>query len=193
VLDSCKGVILLTAHWQADQPHIFSGANSELYCDYLDEHLKDLSKEAWEITYPAKGHPELAKRIKERFDAADYSAVLDDKRGWNHVTCVTMILLRPDGDLPCIQLSIPQTENTTGDCFKYGKILAAFHDGGYCILGSGSSYHNFEAIIPSIMGVPGAPPIPYNRPFEGELERVATKVKGREEEKGSASLERNFS
>jgi hypothetical protein len=30
------------------------------------------------------------------------------------------------------------------------------------------------------MGVPGAPPIPNNRPFEDELERVTTKLKGEE-------------
>jgi len=185
VLDGCKGVILLTAHWQADQPQITSSAKPELYYDYFDEQAKDLPKEAWEITYPAKGDPELAKRIKERFDAAGYSAVLDDKRGWDHGTWVPMILLRPDGDLPCIQVSIPETANTAEDCIKYGQILGSFRDEGYCVLGSGSSYHNFEAIIPSIMGVPGAPPVPNNRPFEDELERVATKLKGEERMKAA--------
>jgi aromatic ring-opening dioxygenase catalytic subunit (LigB family) len=104
---------------------ITSSAKPELCYDYFDEQAKDLPKEAWEITYPTKGDPELAKLIKERFDAAEYSAVLDGKRGWDHGTWVPTILLRPDEDLPCIQVSIPETANTVEDCIKYGQILGS--------------------------------------------------------------------
>ncbi|KIN03244.1 hypothetical protein OIDMADRAFT_40838 [Oidiodendron maius Zn] len=141
VLDGCNGVIL-----------------PELYYDYIKENEGELPKEAWEIKYSAKGDPDLAKRIKERFDDAGYVAVLDEKRGWDHGTWVPMILLRTEGDLSCIQVSIPQTSNTTEDCIKYGRILASFRDEGYCILGS----------------------VPNNRPFEDELEGVATQLKGQE-------------
>jgi len=57
---------------------------------------------------------------------------------------------------------------------KLGRSLEAFRDEGYVVLGSGSSYHNFEAVIDSIMGKPGAPPVPSNRPFEDAMEEVAT-------------------
>ena len=96
-------------------------------------------------------------------------------------TWIPMILLRPNGDLPCIQVSIPQTLNSAEDSLKYGRVLESFRHEGYCILGNGSSYHNFAAIILSIMGVPGAPLIPDNRPFENELKRAATKLKGKRE------------
>jgi len=42
------------------------------------------------------------------------------------------------------------------------------------------------------MGVPGAPPIPNNRPIENEIERVATKMKGQERMKAAASWRDNF-
>jgi len=173
VLDGAKGVILVTAHWQTEQPHISSGANPEIYYDYFDEEAKQLPKEAWEIKYPGKGDPVLAQRIKERLDLEGFESVLDDKRGWDHGVWVPMLLLRPQADIPVVQVSIPTPKKETEQSLKLGIALESFRDDGYVILGSGSSYHNFDAIIPSIMGVPGAPPVPNNRPFEDAMEKVA--------------------
>jgi aromatic ring-opening dioxygenase catalytic subunit (LigB family) len=180
VLDGAKGVILVTAHWQTDQPHISSGANPEIYYDYFDEESKQLPKEAWEIKYPCKGDPILAQRIKERLDKEGFESVLDDKRGWDHGVWVPMLLLRPQADIPVVQVSIPTPEKETEHSLKLGVALESFRNEGYVILGSGSSYHNFDAIIPSIMGVPGAPPVPNNRPFEDAMEKVAT-IESRDE------------
>lgn len=174
VLDGAKGVILVTAHWETDQPHISSGANPELYYDYFDEQAKDLPKEAWEIKYAGKGDPELARRIKEKLDKDGFESVLDDTRGWDHGVWVPMILLRPQADLPVVQVSIPTgADAATEGSLKLGRSLEAFRDEGYVILGSGSSYHNFNAVIDSIMGKPGAPPVLSNRPFEDAMEEVA--------------------
>jgi len=175
VLDGAKGVIIVTAHWETEQPHISSGPAPEIYYDYFDHLSKDLPKEAWEIKYPgAKGDPELARRIKDKLDKDGFEAVLDDKRGWDHGVWVPMILLRPQADLPIVQVSIPNGADAATDrALKLGRSLEAFRDEGYVILGSGSSYHNFAAVIDSIMGVPGAPPVPSNRPFEDAMEEVA--------------------
>jgi len=183
VLDGVKGVIVVTAHWQEDQPHISSGATPELYFDYFAEESKNLPKEAWEFEYKSPGNPELAQRMKERFDAAGYNAVLDEKRGWDHGVWVPMILLRPQADLPVVQMSIPSAgPNENEESLKYGKVLESFRNEGYLILGSGHSYHNYDALIGSIMVMPGkeAVPVPSNRPFENELERVSTKLVGEE-------------
>lgn len=181
VLDGAKGVIVVTAHWQTDQPHISSAAYPEMYYDYFEEEAKSLPKEAFEIKYSGPGNPALAKHMKEIFDAAGYEAVLDDKRGWDHGVWVPMLLFRPQADLPVVQLSIPLSgPKEDVESLKLGKVLESFRDEGYVILGSGHSYHNYEAVIGSIMGGPGAAPIPDNRPFEDELEKVATKLKGEE-------------
>lgn len=174
VLDGAKGIIVVTAHWQTDQPHISSGANPQIYYDYFAEEAKQLPKEAWEIKYPGKGDPDLAQRIKERLDQSGFESVLDDQRGWDHGVWVPLLLLRPQADIPVVQVSIPNPADETKMSLKLGAALESFRDDGYVILGSGSSYHNFDAIIPSIMGVPGAPPIPNNRPFEDAMERVAS-------------------
>jgi len=184
VLDGCKGVIVITAHWMTDKPHISSGARPEIYCDYFEVPGEPLPKEAWEIVYDAPGDPEIASRIKENLDKNGLEAVLDDERGWDHGVWTPMMLLRPKADLPVIQMSIPQGKNVPERALALGRALEPFRNEGWAILGSGHTYHNFEAIIEPIMGVPGAPNAPDNRAFEKKLEEaVAIKdVKTREKE-----------
>ena len=174
VLDGCKGVICVTAHWLTDQPHISSAANPPIYCDYLDVPGDPLPKEAWEIEYPAPGAPEIAHRIKENLDKYGFESVLDDERGWDHGVWTPMMLLRPQADLPIVQISIPQGDKIPERAIAWGKALEPFRDEGWAILGSGHTYHNFEAIIGPIMNVPGAPNPPDNREFEDKLEEVVT-------------------
>ncbi|KAI9735355.1 MAG: hypothetical protein M1818_006550 [Claussenomyces sp. TS43310] len=193
VLDGAKGVILVTAHWQTEQPHISSGANPEIYYDYYDDLPgPPLPKEAWEIKYPGHGDPELARQIKERLDKAGFESVLDDKRGWDHGVWVPMLLLRPQADLPVVQVSIPTPDRETDDSLKLGRALESFRDDGYVILGSGSSWHNFDAVIATIMGVPGAPSLPSNKPFEDAMEQVAKLPSGDEKVKEMSKWRKTF-
>lgn len=175
VLDGAKGVILVTAHWETDQPCISSGPSPEIYYDYFDDLAGQLPKEAFEIKYPGKGDPELARKIKQRLDEHGFEATLDDTRGWDHGVWVPMILLRPQADLPVVQVSIPSgRDEATEPALKLGRALEGFRDEGYVILGSGSSYHNFNAVIGAIMSnSSGGPPVPSNRPFEDAMDEVA--------------------
>jgi len=183
LLDGWKGVIVVTAHWLTEQPHVSVGPNPGVYYDYIDG-LDGIPPEAWEIKYEARGDPEMAKEMKKRLDAAGFETMLDDTRGWDHGVWVPMKLLRPEGDMPIIQLSIPtggSEDHKTQQSLKLGAALESFRDDGWVILGSGSSYHNFDAVIPAIMGVPGAKDAPDNRPFEAALKKVATEIEDKEE------------
>jgi len=175
VLDGCKGVIVVTAHWETDQPHISSAANPPIYCDYFPVPGDPLPKEAWEIEYPARGDPEVARRIKQSFDKFGFDAVLDEERGWDHGVWTPMMLVRPQADLPIIQISIPKGgDKVTEEAIRWGKALEPFRNEGWAVLGSGHTYHNFKAIIEPIMGVPGAPDADDNRAFEEKLEEVVS-------------------
>jgi aromatic ring-opening dioxygenase catalytic subunit (LigB family) len=183
VLNGAKGVIVVTAHWETDQPHVSSGPNPEIYYDYFDDLAGQLPQEAFEIKYPGRGDPELARKVKKKLDEHGFVAVLDDTRGWDHGVWVPMILLRPQADVPVIQVSIPSGRDQAAEpALKLGRALEGLRDEGYVILGSGSSYHNFNAVIDSIMGKDGAPPVPTNRPFEDAMDEVAkiadAKLKG---------------
>ncbi|EXJ67395.1 uncharacterized protein A1O5_09408 [Cladophialophora psammophila CBS 110553] len=174
VLDGAKAIILVTAHWETDQPHISSGANPEIYFDYFDDLATQLPPEAFQFKYPAKGYPALAERIKAKLDANGFEAVLDDTRGWDHGVWVPLILLRPQADIPVVQVSIPTGRDKAAPAaLKLGRSLESFRDEGCVILTSGSSYHNFDAVIDEIMGKSRSGSIPSNRPFETAMEEVS--------------------
>ncbi|CAG9996294.1 unnamed protein product [Clonostachys byssicola] len=54
LLDGVKAVILVSAHWETDEPHITSASDPGLFYDYED--MRDiLPREAFEFKYSAKG------------------------------------------------------------------------------------------------------------------------------------------
>lgn len=176
VFDGVKGIIVFTAHWETDTPHISHGPNPGLWHDYLnDPFAKQLPEDAWKITYPAKGDVQLAEAVKAKFDEHVLNPVLDDERGWDHGVWVPLKLLRPEADLPIVQVSIPNTRDAgTEAAFQWGAALESLRDQGYMILGSGSSYHNFGAVIQGVIGQEAAPKIPSNRGFEEAMKEAAT-------------------
>ncbi|CAG9942802.1 unnamed protein product [Clonostachys rosea f. rosea IK726] len=66
LLDGVKAIILVSAHWETDEPHITSASDPGLFYDY--EHMRDiLPREAFEFKYPARG--EALAGFRERGSA----------------------------------------------------------------------------------------------------------------------------
>jgi len=192
ILDDVKGVIVITAHWLTDKPTISSAANPPIYCDYFDVPGDPLPQAAWDIVYDAPGDTKAAHRIKESFDKNGLDAILDDERGWDHGVWTPMMLMRPQADLPIIQVSIPQGKDIPERAIAWGKALEPFRDEGWAICGSGHTWHNFDAIIGAIMGVPGAPHPPLNRAFEDKLEEVVSIKDTKKRLEEIAAWKKNF-
>lgn len=119
--------------------------------------------------------------------------VLDSKRGWDYGVWVPLKLLRPEVDLPVVQVSIPNARDTgTEAAFKWGAVLESLRDQGYMILGSGSSYHNFDVLINAVLGREGEPEIQSNRGFEQAMKAAATTADPAAKWAKVANWRRNF-
>ena len=133
-----SAIIIISAHWEAKEVTITSGKNPELIYDY-----SGFPSETYEITYPAPGNPDLAKRIQNLLEDNGINAHLDEQRGFDHGMFVPLKLMYPKAQIPCIQISLvkgldPKTH------LQIGKALAALKDDNILILGSGMSYHNMQ-------------------------------------------------
>ncbi|BAE56014.1 putative 4,5-DOPA dioxygenase extRadiol [Aspergillus flavus] len=104
ILDNARGIILFTAHWEASQPHISAGQTPQIYYDYAG--APGLPQEAYEYRYPAPGNPDLAARIAQTLEGAGFQPVLGTTRGWDHGLFVPLLVMRPQADLPVVQMSI---------------------------------------------------------------------------------------
>lgn len=146
VLENSKGIIVVTAHWQTEQPTISAAAQHELLFDYP----KTLPKEAFEVEYPAPGSPELARKVGQKLQGAGFEPRFDHERGWDHGVYVPMTYLRPEADIPVVQMSVLKSQDTD-EHIKIGQALAPLRDEGYTIICSGSSWHHLGDMMTSIM------------------------------------------
>ena len=157
-------IVVVSAHWEEPVVSITAAAAPQLLFDY-----RGFPPETYEYRYPAPGNPDLARRIHGLLGGAGIDSRLDPGRGLDHGVFVPLMLMYPDADIPCLQVSL----NANLDAATHvaiGKALAGLRNENLLILGSGFSFHNLR----EIMGKRDDSIDPRNREFESWLEQTCT-------------------
>lgn len=133
-----KAIIVISAHWLEQTVSVTGAQNPELIYDYYG-----FPAHTYELKYPAKGDPGLAKEIAAVLQEAGIASNVDSARGFDHGMFIPMMLMFPDADIPVVQLSLnsnldPQTQ------INLGRTLEKLRDEGVLIIGSGMSFHNMR-------------------------------------------------
>lgn len=133
-----KAILMVTGHWETSEFLASAGATPGMIYDYggFPEHT-------YHIRYPAPGDPALAARVVELLRAADLDSGLDETRGFDHGTFSVMQVMRPEADVPVVQLSVRNDMDPSAH-ISAGQALAPLRDEGILIVGSGLSYHNLR-------------------------------------------------
>jgi aromatic ring-opening dioxygenase catalytic subunit (LigB family) len=118
---------------------ITAAASPPLLFDYYG-----FPAETYEYQYPAPGNPELAERIQAMLQQAGIDANLDPVRGFDHGMFVPLMMMYPEADIPCIQISLSTSLDAT-EHVRIGQALGKLKIENLLILGSGFSFHNIEA------------------------------------------------
>ncbi|WP_382154344.1 dioxygenase [Hydrogenophaga sp. ANAO-22] len=135
-LPTPTAVLIVSPHWMtrgarvglSEQPatiHDFGGFPQPLY----------------EITYPATGHADLARRTLDALKRAGWTAQGEEHRGLDHGAWVPLRYLYPNADVPVFQVSLPHGLDAAG-AWAFGQALAPLRDEGVLVIGSGSLTHN---------------------------------------------------
>ena len=80
---------------------------------------------------------------------------LEQSRGLDQGVFVPLMLMYPNADIPCIQVSLQQSLYPLAH-LQLGKALAYLDQEGLLILGSGFSFHNMQAFFRQGAGIPHA-------------------------------------
>lgn len=83
-----RAIVVVTAHWSAAQPTVSSAAKHGLLYDY-----GGFPREAYSLTYPAPGEPEVAREVKRVLDEVGLETVLDGERGGLFLFLISGLLL----------------------------------------------------------------------------------------------------
>ncbi len=175
-LNRPQALLVVSAHWEEEVATLQSAPNPPLFYDYYG-----FPPEAYDITYPAPGHPALAGRIAGLLEQSGIPARLDPQRGFDHGSFIPMKLLYPAADIPMLQLSLLQGLDPAAH-LALGRALRPLLDEDILVVGSGSSFHNFRAFF-------GQGVDPQNDAFQDWLVETCTSPRLRQADREARLLE----
>ena len=163
-LQKPEAVLVISAHWEESTATLLGGLTPPMLYDYYG-----FPDEAYAISYPAPGNPELANRIAGFMLKNNISVRLDLNRGFDHGLFIPLKLMYPEADIPSLQLSLLRGLDPSAH-IALGKALRGLMDENVLVIGSGFSFHNLSAFSYKGMDTPD----PANDDFQNWLIEVCT-------------------
>jgi 4,5-DOPA dioxygenase extradiol len=155
-------ILVISAHWEERAATLLGAKNPPMFYDYYG-----FPEEAYEITYPAPGSPELAVRIAGLLEKNSVPARIDSERGFDHGLFIPLKLMYPQSDIPSLQLSLLRGLDPAAH-IALGKALRDLMGENILVVGSGFSFHNMRAFFGQAMNAPD----PANDAFQDWLIEV---------------------
>jgi len=134
-----EAVLVISAHWEESAATLLGAQNPPMFYDYYG-----FPQQAYQITYPAPGSPELAEKIVGLLGKSSIPARIDPQRGFDHGLFIPLKLMYPQADIPSLQLSLVRGLNSAVH-IALGKALQGLLNENILVIGSGFSFHNMGA------------------------------------------------
>jgi 4,5-DOPA dioxygenase extradiol len=134
-----SAVLVVSAHWEEDVPALLGAERPTLFYDYYG-----FPKEAYEVQYPAPGAPALAAHAAGMLERQGVPCRIDERRGFDHGLFIPLMLMYPEADIPCTQLSLIRGLDAAAH-LALGAALRGLMQEDVLVIGSGFSFHNLRA------------------------------------------------
>jgi aromatic ring-opening dioxygenase catalytic subunit (LigB family) len=131
-------LLVISAHWEESVPTVMTAARPAMLYDY-----HGFPPEAYRITWPAKGDPALAGRVRALLEKAGFQTAADPERGFDHGAFIPLKVAYPEAEVPAVQLSLKRGLDPA-EHLAMGRALAPLRDEGVFIIGSGMTFHNMR-------------------------------------------------
>lgn len=151
-LGGARAVLVVSAHWETAAPTVSAADQPETIHDF-----SGFPPELYRLSYPAPGSPDVAEEVAAALSDAGIAAAIDGHRGLDHGAWVPLTLIRPQADLPVLQLSV-QPKAGPAHHLAVGRALAPLRDRGVAILATGAVTHNLGAFFRGGYGRDSAAP-----------------------------------
>jgi aromatic ring-opening dioxygenase catalytic subunit (LigB family) len=132
-------VIVISAHWEEGEATLLGHPNPPMLYDYYG-----FPPKAYEIDYPASGHPQLSEKVRSLLEQAGIPSRIDAQRGFDHGLFIPLKMMYPAADVPAIQLSLVRGLDPDMH-IRLGKALQSLLEENIHVIGSGFSFHNLRA------------------------------------------------
>jgi 4,5-DOPA dioxygenase extradiol len=132
-------ILIVSAHWEDAPLAIGATTTMPLYYDFFG-----FPQQYYEVTYPAPGAPDLARRVRTLLRSPATPIQDAPGRGLDHGAYVPLVEMYPAADVPVLQISMPTLDPQR--LMAIGRTLAPLRDDGVLIIGSGFFTHNLRAL-----------------------------------------------
>jgi len=136
-----KAILVVSGHWEEPAFTSSAAAHPDLIFDY-----SGFPEHTYQLTWPAPGAPELARRAADLLAQAGLPSALSLDRGFDHGVFVPMKVVFPEANIPVATLSLSASLDPAMH-LAAGRALAALRDEGVLIVASGMSFHNLRAYL----------------------------------------------
>jgi 4,5-DOPA dioxygenase extradiol len=164
MIEKPSAILLISAHWEESVATVTTAKAPSLLYDY-----HGFPEEAYNISYPAKGEPQLAEAVQNALSSAGIPVQSDENRGFDHGMFVPLTILYPEAEIPVVQLSLVNSLDPKLH-IEIGKALAKLPYKNLLIIGSGFTFHNLR----SFFSRQTAEKNKNNRSFENWIESTLT-------------------
>ncbi|MEO6273247.1 MAG: 4,5-DOPA dioxygenase extradiol [Rhodoferax sp.] len=131
-----RAILVVSAHWAAEQPLLSAVARPETIYDF-----GGFPTALYGVRYPSPGQPALAQQVARQLKAA--GGGLDMQRGLDHGAWTVLHHMYPQADIPVIQLAM-STRLRMDEHVALGTELRALREEGVLVLASGNIVHNLR-------------------------------------------------
>jgi len=133
-----KALLVISGHWEERVPTVNVQAEPSLLFDY-----SGFPDHTYQLTWPAPGSPDLARRVRELLARADIQSAENETRGLDHGVFIPLKVAFPEADIPVVQLSM-RSDLDPAAHLALGRALAPLRSEGVLIVGTGMTAHNMR-------------------------------------------------
>lgn len=135
-LTHTKAIVIISPHWQTRGNFISTHSDPKMAYDF-----GGFSSALKQLNYPALGDTELAKKILSKLVKQGVEVQEAGNQPWDHGVWIPLLHLRPQADIPVIQLSLNHLSDAQS-LYNLGKFLQPLREDGIAIIASGGLTHN---------------------------------------------------
>lgn len=133
-----RAILIVSPHWQTRGVHVATTAAPTTIHDF-----GGFPAPLHALQYSPPGAPEVAAAALSLLLDAGFKASADPDRGLDHGAWVPLRYLKPNADVPVLQVSLPHDLDAAG-ALRLGEALAPMRRQGVMVIGSGSLTHNLH-------------------------------------------------